>query len=110
MLNGADSLDSWALPFLAHFTDRSYLTVVPEVNLVENVGFGSSSTHTKFENFVQQVPAASISRPLRHPSEVILNSEIDRVEAREDALYAWRYSLLHPIDVFRRFLRYWKDR
>ena len=110
MLKAANSLDSWALPFLAHFTRQRYLSAVPEVNLVENVGFGESSTHTKFENFVQQVPTEALSQPLRHPPEVVSNSDIDRVEGREDTLYAWRYVLRHPVEVGRRLFRFLRAR
>lgn len=110
MLQTANSLDSWALPFLGHFVRQRYVCAVPEVNLVENVGFGASSTHTKFENFVQQVGAEVISQPLRHPPDVVVNPEVDRVEGREDTFFALTYSLRHPLEVARRLVRYFRFR
>ena len=36
----AHLIDSWALPFVLHAQRRGYLSVVPRVNLVTNIGFG----------------------------------------------------------------------
>lgn len=106
MLNSSHALDSWALPFLAHVMSRRYLHAVPETNLVENIGFGGESTHTKFESFVEQVPAERLTMPLRHPPAVIANDELDRREAREDLRFAIRYALSHPWRVLTRIIRY----
>lgn len=106
MLRNAHSLDSWALPFLGHVVSRRYLHAVPEVNLVENVGFGGDSTHTKFESFVEQVPTVDITFPLRHPVEVKENPAVDEVEARHDRLFALRYVVSHPAQVLGRLIRY----
>ena len=110
MLRESQTLDSWALPFLGHVLRRGYLHVVPERNLVENVGFGGESTHTKFESFVEQVPAEEMSFPMRHPDAVAVNPKFDAVEARQDAKYAFRYVSFHPLDVIARVIRYFGTR
>lgn len=106
MLQKAETLDSWALPFAVHCQARGYLSVVPEVNLVENIGFGARSTHTTFEDFVSQVPTEQITFPLRHPEVVAHNPAVDDTESRLDARQWWLYPLRHPIDVTGRVVRY----
>ena len=106
MLSQAAQLDSWALPFAVHFKSRGYLSTVPEVNLVENVGFGARSTHTTFEDYVAQLPSQPLPFPLRHPPVVMENPEVDRLESARDRSEWWRYPLRHPVDTLGRFLRY----
>lgn len=106
MVQAAGRLDSWALPFALHCRSKSYLSVVPEVNLVENIGFGNGSTHTKFEDYVAQVPSARIHFPLRHPALVAENPEVDRLESALDARERLMYPLRHPLDTLGRVWRY----
>lgn len=106
MLSKAHELDSWALPFAVHCQRQGYLSVVPEVNLVENIGFGARSTHTIFEDFVSQVPATRIAFPLRHPEVVQANPDVDTWESRLDAREWLLYPLRHPFNVAGRLLRY----
>ena len=106
MLSQAAHLDSWALPFAVHFKSRGYLSTVPEVNLVENVGFGDRSTHTTFEDYVAQLPSHPLTFPLRHPPAVMENPDVDRLESARDRSEWWRFPLRHPLDTLGRFLRY----
>lgn len=106
MLVKAPELDSWALPFAVHCKMAGYLSTVPEVNLVENVGFGAQSTHTTFEDYVAQLPSESLAFPLRHPPIVRENPKVDRLESSRDLSEWWRYPLRHPLDTLGRFLRY----
>ena len=106
MLEKAAKLDSWALPFAVHFMVRGYLSVVPQNNLVENIGFGNLSTHTKFEDFVAQVPPEGIPFPLVHPARVQHDSQIDSLESKLDAREWIVYPLLHPFDVAARVMRF----
>ena len=40
-------VDSWAYPWTASIWYKEGLTITPNVNLVSNIGFGESATHTK---------------------------------------------------------------
>ncbi len=58
---------------------NSGLAIVPQVNLVKNVGFGNISTHTKNVSAnVSQMQAHDIDLPLRHPPYVIRDMESDK--------------------------------
>jgi hypothetical protein len=106
MLNTATTLDSWALPFAVHCGRQGYVSAVPAENLVENIGFGHASTHTKFEDYVAQVPASSLPFPLIHPEIVAPHPHLDALESRLDAREWWAYPLRHPLDTLARFVRY----
>lgn len=106
MMDKATELDSWALPFAIHCRTHQYLSAVPEVNLVENVGFGARSTHTMFEDYVSEVKASSVTFPLRHPSVIAHNPEVDRLENAMDARVRLLYPLAHPLNVAGRLVRY----
>ena len=55
-----------------------YLTILPQVNLVSNIGFGAQGTHTTNASDPNaNLPAQQISFPLIHPEVVERNSEAD---------------------------------
>ena len=110
MMDKATELDSWALPFAIHCRSQQYLSAVPEVNLVENIGFGARSTHTTFEDYVSEVKASSLTFPLQHPSIVAHNPEVDRLENAMDARVRVLYPLAHPFNVAGRLLRFVRTR
>ena len=110
MMDKAAELDSWALPFAVHCRSQQYLSAVPEVNLVENIGFGARSTHTTFEDYVSEVDAIPLEFPLRHPSIVAHNPEVDRLENAMDARVRVLYPLAHPFNVAGRLLRFVRTR
>jgi hypothetical protein len=64
------------------------LSVVPEVNLVTNVGFRSDATHTRDSDLspFANVPTRPIGLPLRHPRQVTRDVEADRF--LEDVLFS----------------------
>lgn len=106
MMSRAVGLDSWAMPFVVHCLRRGYANPVPANNLVSNIGFGSMSTHTKFESYVAEVPASAMTFPMEHPPEVLINRALDMWESRRDQWETFRYPLAHPIDTAGRLLRY----
>lgn len=106
MLKNAAHLDAWDIPFSVHCQERGYVSVVPEVNLVTNIGFGVGSTHTKFESLTLQSPSEPIEFPLRHPATVEANHYRDKIETR---LFMWlriSYPFRHPVDFVMRYVRY----
>ena len=106
MASQSHSINSWAVPFVLHAQKRRYLSVVPEVNLVTNVGFGQGSTHTRFESFTDGIPAQSIDFPLRHPAAVEPNADAGRLETRLQRRLWWTFPLFHPLDFAGRIVRY----
>ena len=106
MLKNAAHLDAWDIPFAVHCQERGYLSVVPEVNLVTNIGFGVGSTHTKFESLTLESPSRPMAFPLKHPSAIEINHERDKLENRVFLWLRITYPFKHPIEFFMRYIRY----
>ena len=70
--------DSWGYSWrLAVFKEQGKI-VVPNVNLITNIGFSSEGTHTKFQNDrFGSVSTDSIKFPLKHPNTIEINKEAD---------------------------------
>jgi hypothetical protein len=69
--------DSWAYPWTFTCWQNSGLTVLPNVNLVSNIGFRSDGTHTTEVSKFANMPVKDIGE-IVHPSFVIRNSCADR--------------------------------
>jgi acetyltransferase-like isoleucine patch superfamily enzyme len=54
-------------------------TIVPNINLISNMGFDADSTHTgDINNPLSNLPAYPVHFPLVHPGEKVINFEYDR--------------------------------
>lgn len=63
--------DSWAYRWAYSCWTNSGLTVLPNINLVSNIGFGTDSTHTRQKTHAQaNLPTSSILE-IKHPSFVV---------------------------------------
>jgi hypothetical protein len=51
--------------------------IIPNINLISNIGFGQGATHTKVENALSNLPAHEMSFPLKHPDLVEVNVQAD---------------------------------
>jgi hypothetical protein len=74
----ANRPDSWAYPWVFSNFARGALTIVPNVNLIANIGFGTGATHT--ERDVHGHADLPVFDPgeLRHPGEVAWDEAMDR--------------------------------
>lgn len=106
MLKHAAHLDAWDIPFAVHCQERGYVSVVPEVNLVTNIGFGVGSTHTKFESLTLESASAPMLFPLKHPESIEINHKRDKIENRVFMWLRITYPFRHPIEFVLRYLRY----
>lgn len=71
-------LDTWDYQWDFIRMIHSGLTVVPNINLVENIGFGPDATHTfSAQNESAKNQASDIGFPLRHPAFVIRDAQSD---------------------------------
>lgn len=66
-----NGVDSWAYRWFFSCWSQNGLTVLPECNLVSNIGYDGEGTHTKSKNTPDGVVShESIAFPLRHPDRV----------------------------------------
>lgn len=57
---------------------QNSLTIVPEVNLISNIGFGNKGTHTKGRSILANLETKDIVFPLLHPPYVFQDVIADR--------------------------------
>jgi hypothetical protein len=84
---------SWAYRWMFAAWSQSGLTVLPNVNLVSNIGFGETATHTvHHDESKSALPLAEMAFPLKHPPYVIRDEQADAFS--QDTLFVnpqrWR--------------------
>jgi len=72
------NIDSWGYRWTYSCWREGMISVLPEVNLVKNIGFGSEATHTTGDNS-NDVSSRTrpIEFPLRHPVHMIVDRQAD---------------------------------
>jgi hypothetical protein len=71
-------VDSWAYRWTFSCWQQNGLSILPEVNLVSNIGFGTNSTHTKDRlNSYSKMTTQKIEFPLLHPPQIMPNTMAD---------------------------------
>jgi hypothetical protein len=71
-------LDTWDCSWTFAALLRGMLQVVPNVNLISNIGFGADATHTHIVSEHANLPTAAMQFPLKHPAFVLANVEADQ--------------------------------
>jgi len=74
----SDRLDTWDYQWTFACWIQHGLTILPTVNLVSNIGFGTGATHTKVTNQLSNLPNEAIRFPLQHPEFIIQDLEADK--------------------------------
>ncbi|BAY11968.1 glycosyltransferase [Calothrix sp. NIES-2098] len=88
------NIDSWAFPWTLTSWLQNGLTILPNVNLVSNIGFSTEAHNTKdiyspFANY----PNQAIEFPLKHPEFMIRDAQADRFTQQTQ----FRFSLMSQV-------------
>jgi hypothetical protein len=71
-------INTWDYQWVYHCWNNQRLAAIPAVNLVTNIGTGSSATNTRDpEEGKHHLPAGELNAPFLHPHEVTRNAEAD---------------------------------
>ena len=108
-LDVVEQLDSWAFWFALHLAKSGLGSLQPPVNLVENVGFGPSSTHTKFESWAHQPRIGNLSSKFT-PLPSVQSKWEARAQSSRFYLRWLIFPSTHPFVAIRRVLRYLNSR
>jgi hypothetical protein len=71
-------INSWAYRWTFACWVQSGLSVLPKINLVQNIGFGEDATHTRGNGNLLSLPAHEMDFPLIHPPVMIRDVRADR--------------------------------
>ena len=69
--------DTWDFPWTFANWIHNGLSILPNVNLVSNIGFGTEATHAKGESKFANIPTEEMTFPLQHPPCAIRDAEAD---------------------------------
>jgi hypothetical protein len=71
-------VDTWDTQWMLSNWLADGLTILPDVNLMTNIGFGDDATHTRSSRSeMANLPAGEMRFPLRHPARIERNVEAD---------------------------------
>ncbi len=70
--------DVWSTQWQLTIEHAAGVAIVPNANLVQNVGFGAAATHTTFHERASALRAQDIDFPLRHPATHAIDRDADR--------------------------------
>jgi hypothetical protein len=74
--------DTWDYQWLFTCWAEGGLTVLPNQNLVTNIGFASSATHTSGDSPLAELPTEPMEFPLVHPEHMTAHAEADAFTGR----------------------------
>lgn len=70
-------IDTWDYQWTLACWSQGMISVLPEVNLVSNIGFGADATHTRGASKYADMPVAQMDFPLCHPHIVLPHPKAD---------------------------------
>jgi hypothetical protein len=73
----AGLIDTWDYQWIYTNWYQNRVSIVPQVNMVSNIGFGNMANHTHQLTRDANIPAAEISFPLIHPNGFLPSREAD---------------------------------
>ena len=95
--NVYEGFNSWA--YIWHYSCwlQGGLTILPATNLVSNIGFSQSATHTTDINSpFANLPTQPLNFPLQHPPHIIRNIEADNYT--ENILFSGKNQQVTPLE------------
>jgi len=75
-------IDSWAYRWTLALWQEGALSIVPDRNLVSNIGFGSGATHTREAGSLGARPLSPMPFPLVHPHALVRDGAADERTSR----------------------------
>jgi len=88
------TINTWDFQWVFSCWIQNGLAILPNVNLVKNIGFDGNATHTKGKNKQANLSVNSIHFPLKNPEFVIADTEAD---ARTQLLLMQKKNIIHLI-------------
>lgn len=70
-------IDTWDYQWVLALWSQGMVSIVPNFNLISNIGFGADATHTQGASAYADMKVESMPFPLIHPEVVLPNLEAD---------------------------------
>lgn len=73
----AGKIDTWDYQWAFASWANNMLSIMPNVNLISNIGFGIDATHTQDSSIYADMPVQPLSFPLYHPNLILPHIQAD---------------------------------
>lgn len=73
-----NALDTWDFQWVYTVWEQKGMSIIPNVNLVSNIGFGEEATHTRDSSHILSENKSGSVAELIHPDIVKINEEADK--------------------------------
>ncbi|MBT0571747.1 glycosyltransferase family 2 protein [Curvibacter sp. CHRR-16] len=73
----AGQIDTWDFQWVCANFVHSRLVILPNVNLISNIGFGDGATHTTHVSELANMPVTPMNFPLTHPRVMVRDARAD---------------------------------
>ena len=77
------NLDTWDYQWLFANLVSGRLNIVPENNLITNIGFDESATHTTGKSEIANLPTTPLQFPLKHPHTIQRDIDLDKLQDKK---------------------------
>lgn len=78
----SERIDTWDYQWALTSFYYDTVSIMPRTNLISNIGFGESATHTTATSKFADMKTSSMDFPLLHPKSVVINFLADELTAR----------------------------
>ena len=95
-----DEIDTWDYPWIFTCMANSGLIAMPNVNLISNIGYGASATHTTAKSIFAGMRTEPLSMPLSHPPFIIRDARADAFMEKEFFVASYAVRAKHKLKLF----------
>lgn len=96
-----DKLNHWDIKWIFAIWNNNGISITPNVNLVQNVGFGHDATHTLRHDEIMEVRAVEM-REIAHPSTIAIDKEADAYLFKHVYKFTLTKKFFHLIELAKR--------
>jgi len=90
-------IDTWDYQWMFHCWTQNRLAIIPNTNLISNIGFGEDATHTVRRDKFHPMEAEPVIFPLSHPPSVSRDSLADRYTENYHYGLTFRMNLFYQL-------------
>lgn len=98
-VNGKQRL-TWATTWAFSVFNNKGLTIVPNKNLLQNIGYGPDSTHTNSSGRGWSIKAEALGLDIKHPEKIECDEEADRYYFKTQHYKNFWDKLYNKLNVF----------
>lgn len=97
----SNKIDTWDFQWTFACWQNDMKTIIPNVNLISNIGFDSRATHTKRESEFSSLRTYEMIFPLKHPVSKAINHGLDLLVAKKMHISKLRRVFNYAFYVFK---------